>query len=184
MVCHCSSGVGYYSPLSQVSYYSAIADRHRGERIARLKMLTRDRLTRLCAARNQLRAVGLAELSIDEIAKASAISRFHFVRQFKAVFGETPIQFRTRSRLEKARQLLVDTDDSVTDVCLAVGFSSLGSFSALFARRFGRSPSAFRDELRESAEKLTPTCMSILREAWTRKSQISRSQQVSDQVIY
>ena len=146
-------------------------------------MPTRDRLTRLCAARDQLRAVGLAEMTIDEIAKATATSRYHFVRQFKAVFGETPIQFRTRSRLEKARYLLIETDDSVTDVCLAVGFSSLGSFSALFARRFGRPPSTFRNELQGSVEKLTPTCLSILREVWIMNSQISRSQQVSNQGI-
>ena len=111
------------------------------------------------------------------------MSRYHFVRQFKAVFGETPIRFRTRSRLEMARYLLVKTDDSVTDVCLAVGFSSLGSFSALFARRFGRPPSAFRAELHGAVEKLTPTCMAIRHQAWAVNSQISRSQQLTNQVI-
>lgn len=143
-------------------------------------MLTKDRLIRLCKARDQLRDVGLTALSIDEIAKAAALSRFHFIRQFKAVFGETPVQCRTRSRLDRAKHLLVHGNDSVTDVCMAVGFTSLGSFSALFARRFGRSPSFYRQELNGSAEKHSPDCLSILRAAWEVESQFSRSEKAPD----
>jgi len=139
-------------------------------------MPTRDRLTRLCGARDQLREVGHSALTIDEIAKGAAMSRFHFIRQFKAFFGETPAQFRTRARLEKAKLLLAGTGDSVTDVCMAVGFTSLGSFSALFTRRFGVSPSLYRRESPGSMDQLRPDCLSILRAAWAGKKQISRSQ--------
>lgn len=138
-------------------------------------MPTRDRLIRLCAARDQLRDVGNAEPTIDEVARAAALSRFHFVREFKAVFGETPVRFRTRSRLDRAKDLLVHTEDSITDVCLAVGFTSLGSFSALFSRRFGVSPTRYRQKFFGSVDRLTPDCLSILRGAWSSEAQISRS---------
>ncbi len=143
-------------------------------------MLTKDRLIRLCRARDRLGNVGYAELSIDEVAKAAAMSRFHFVRQFKAVFGETPVQFRTRMRLDRAKRLLVHGEKSITDICMAVGFSSLGSFSYLFSRRFGRAPSQFRRELTGSPEQLSPGCLTILRAAWESDSQISRSRVAPD----
>ena len=143
-------------------------------------MLTKDRLIRLCNARDQLRNVGHAELSIDEVAKSAAMSRFHFIRQFKAVFGETPVQFRTRTRLEQAKHLLVQGEESITDICMAVGFSSLGSFSSLFSRRFGRAPSLYRQELTGSIEMHSPDCMAIMRAAWEGDSQISRSKVASD----
>lgn len=141
----------------------------------RCAMLKKNRLIQLCNARDQLRDVGYAERSIDEVAKSAAMSRFHFVRQFKAVFGETPVRFRTRMRLDQAKYLLIESDDSITDICMAVGFSSLGSFSVLFSRRFGRSPSRFRRCFKKFPEVLTPDCLAILRGAWESKPQISRS---------
>ncbi len=143
-------------------------------------MLTKNQLIRLCSARDQLRRAGDEEVSIDEVARSVAISRFHFVRQFKAVFGETPVQFRTRMRLEHAKHLLIHSDDSITDICMAVGFSSLGSFSALFSKRFGRSPSVYREELKSSDEELAPDCMTLMRGGWERESQISRSTTASE----
>ena len=74
----------------------------------------------------------------------AAVSPFHFIRQFQALFGETPHQYRIRARLERAKDLLESSDYSVTDVCMEVGFSSLGSFSDLFARRVGMAPSVYR----------------------------------------
>ncbi|MEM9302303.1 MAG: helix-turn-helix transcriptional regulator [Pseudomonadota bacterium] len=138
-------------------------------------MLTKDHITRLCRARDRLRDVGSTESSIDDVAKAAAMSRYHFVRQFKAVFGETPVGFRTRMRLDEAKRLLVGSDQSITQICMTVGFSSLGSFSFLFSRRFGRSPSAYRQQLKDSGEDLSPGCMDLMRGALTKKSQISRS---------
>ncbi len=143
-------------------------------------MLTKDQLTRLCSARDQLRNISDAGVSIDKVAKSVAMSRFHFVRQFKAVFGETPVQFRTRVRLDQAKHLLTHSNDSITDICMAIGFSSLGSFSALFSQRFGQPPSGYREKFRHSIEVLTPHCMEIMRGAWENNSQISRSTAVSD----
>lgn len=144
-------------------------------------MLTKDRLIRLCQARSQLRLIGDDAPSIDDIAKSAAMSRFHFVRQFKALFGETPVQHRTNARLDQAKRRLIYSDASITDVCLSVDFSSLGSFSALFSSRFGRSPSRFREALAASPERVFPDCLSVLRAAWERESQISRSEEGAKQ---
>ncbi|MEO0574680.1 MAG: helix-turn-helix transcriptional regulator [Pseudomonadota bacterium] len=139
-------------------------------------MLTKTRLIRLCAAREQLGCIGHAERSIDDIAQTAAISRYHFIRQFKAVFGETPVQYRARMRLDRAKHLLVHSEMSITDICMSVGFTSLGSFSTLFTQRFGRSPTQFRQQLRGSSNALSPDCMSLFRAACVSKSQISRSE--------
>ncbi len=77
------------------------------------------------------------------IADAVAISPYHFIRQFEAVFGITPHQFRTERRLAEAKRLL-SLGRSVTEVCFDVGFASVGSFSTLFTRRIGVPPSAYR----------------------------------------
>lgn len=109
--------------------------------------LSRDALTRLCRARDMLREHEQPR-SMVEVARHAKFSPWHFIRVFQAVFGVTPHQFRMRARLDHARQLLVLRDYSVTEVCMEVGFSSLGSFSDLFTRRVGVSPSRYRREHR------------------------------------
>src|SRR5512143_3825229 len=89
----------------------------------------------LCRARRALRSVTERPLSIEEAARLAGISPFHFIRQFEAVFGATPHQYRIEARLDRARRLLAKGELSVTEVCMEVGFSSLGSFSDLFTRR-------------------------------------------------
>ena len=109
-----------------------------------LGLVTTRVFRRLCRARDLLRNAGDAPVSIRDIAREADVSQFHFIRQFEAVFGRTPHQYRIDSRIERAKNLLVAGDLSVTDVCLEVGFSSLGSFSTLFANRVGEAPSSFR----------------------------------------
>jgi AraC-like DNA-binding protein len=108
-------------------------------------------------------------LSIEDVAREIEISPFHFIRQFEAVFGSTPHQFRIRSRLDRARVLLALGQHSVTDVCMEVGFSSLGSFSDLFTRRLGETPSAYRRRTRVMVSvpgrlprQLIPGCLSLM----------------------
>jgi AraC-like DNA-binding protein len=103
----------------------------------------------LCRARDLLADVRTANVSIGDAAREAGLSSFHFIRRFEAVFGETPHQFRTRERLTAAQRLLA-RGHSVTDVCLDVGFSSLGSFSALFARKVGISPARYQRGVRRS----------------------------------
>lgn len=145
-------------------------------------MLTHDTLVRLCRARDRLRETSGETPSIAAIAREAAVSPLHFMRQFKGLFGESPHQYRIRARLERAKQLLLLGGYSVTDVCVEVGFSSLGSFSYLFARRFGESPSAYRRRLAPCVRvpgqlpaQLMPGCFSLMYGAWTADSQFSRS---------
>ena len=111
-------------------------------------MLTRGEFVRLCRARDLLRETHDARVSIRDAAREAAMSPFHFIRRFHAMFGETPHQVRIQARLDRAKSLLALSDYSVTDVCLDVGFSSLGSFSDLFARRVGAAPSVYRRQVR------------------------------------
>jgi AraC-like DNA-binding protein len=83
-------------------------------------------------------------LDLESIAAAAALSRFHLLRRFKDTYGETPHAYLTRRRIERAKELLAGTDLPVTQVCLEVGFASLGSFSTLFSRHVGHSPDRFR----------------------------------------
>ncbi|MBV8073645.1 MAG: helix-turn-helix transcriptional regulator [Acidobacteriaceae bacterium] len=132
-------------------------------------MIRPELLSRLCNARDLLRDWQDEPISISEVARTSGLTRFHFVRLFKAIFGETPHQYRSRAQVERAKQLLILTDLSITEVCMSVGFSSLGSFSALFSRRVGMPPSEFRRSYRPSLAperelpaSLIPGCLSLM----------------------
>jgi AraC-like DNA-binding protein len=83
-------------------------------------------------------------LDVAALARHAHVSPAHFSRRFKAAFGETPHQYVLTRRVERAQELLRNTERSVTDVCLEVGFRSLGSFSATFHRVAGMTPTAYR----------------------------------------
>ena len=80
-------------------------------------------------------------LDLEQIAGQASFSRYHFLRLFRGAFDQTPHQYLTERRIAKAKELLASSDLSVTEVCLAVRFDSLGSFSALFRRHVGHAPS-------------------------------------------
>jgi len=84
-------------------------------------------------------------LDIAALARIAHASQAHFIRTFRATFGETPHRYLQRRRVERAMFLLRETDLSVTDICLDVGFSSLGTFSRTFRDIVGRSPAAYRE---------------------------------------
>jgi AraC-like DNA-binding protein len=141
-------------------------------------MLSTGTLLRLCAAKERLRETAPRELSIAALARAARMSPSHFIRRFAAVFGETPHQYRRRATLDRARLLLAAGELSVTDVCLEVGFASLGSFSDAFARRFGVAPSTYRRRVRVLGcalgtvpPELVPDCLTLM----TGVAQFSRS---------
>jgi AraC-like DNA-binding protein len=132
-------------------------------------MIYSELLCRLCRARDLLRDWEQAPVSVNEVARRTGFSRFHFIRLFKAVFGETPHQYQSKAQIEQAKRLLILSDLSVTDVCMTVGFSSLGSFSALFSRRVGMPPSSFQQRYRPVAgnprtlpPSLIPGCFSLM----------------------
>jgi AraC-like DNA-binding protein len=132
-------------------------------------VLSQEGFRRLCRARELLREPSEPPLSIADVARDVGISPFHFIRQFEAVFGVTPHQFRIQARLDAAKHLLAAGRHSVTDTCMEVGFSSLGSFSALFARRVGEVPSAYRRRVQSMSQasgtlpvELTPGCLTLM----------------------
>ncbi|SPE31150.1 Transcriptional regulator, AraC family (modular protein) [Candidatus Sulfopaludibacter sp. SbA3] len=86
--------------------------------------------------------------SLSQAAREACLSPFHYHRMFVRAFGETPHEFVTRRRIERAKQLLARDECPVTEVCLAVGYESLGSFSTLFRAEVGRSPLEYRRSLR------------------------------------
>ena len=129
-------------------------------------LLRHEGFRRLCRARDLLRELREPAPTIEELAREVQISPFHFIQQFEAVFGSTPHQFRIQSRLDLAKHLLARGQHSVTDVCMEVGFSSLGSFSALFTRWTGTSPSRYRRIVQVAAPvidvPLVPGCLGML----------------------
>jgi AraC-like DNA-binding protein len=112
-------------------------------------------------ARHLLRAKDLADaryaepLGVPDMARAARLSPAHFSREFRRAFGESPHQYLLTRRLERAAALLRGTDWSVADVCVAVGLSSVGSFTTSFGRMFGATPTAYRDRY-PSAAALAP----------------------------
>lgn len=108
---------------------------------------TRQRLER---ARSLMHAEFAAPLDLDVVAREAYLSRFHFAREFRRQFDVTPHQYLTRRRIERAKDLLATTSLSVTEVCIAVGFTSLGSFSSLFQRHVGHSPNRYRRAIVQS----------------------------------
>jgi AraC-like DNA-binding protein len=78
------------------------------------------------------------------MAAEAGFSKFHFARTFKDTYGETPANYLTRRRIERAKDLLRSANLTVTEVCMLVGFSSLGSFSTRFSELVGMSPRAFQ----------------------------------------
>ena len=83
-------------------------------------------------------------LDVIALARAAFVSPAHFSRRFKATFGESPHRYLQRRRIERAMYLLRTSESGVTDVCMSVGFTSLGTFSRTFAKVVGVSPTAFR----------------------------------------
>src|ERR1700733_15760659 len=83
-------------------------------------------------------------LDVAALAALAYVSEAHFIRTFRAKFGETPHRYLQRRRVERAMFLLRATDRSVTDICFDVGFGSLGTFSRTFRDIVGETPTAFR----------------------------------------
>ena len=103
-------------------------------------------------------------LNVAALAGIASVSQAHFIRTFRATFGETPHRYLQRRRVERAMYLLRATGRSVTEICLDVGSSSLGTFSRSFRDIVGEAPTAYRARGEIVA---VPTCFAM---AWTRRS--------------
>ena len=123
-------------------------------------------------ARHLLRAKDLVDaryqdpLDVPALARAAHLSPAHFSREFRGAFGETPHQYLLTRRLERAAELLRNTDRGIMEICLAVGLRSVGSFTTSFSRAFGLSPTAYRAAYPPAAARARiPTCVLL---AWAR----------------
>jgi AraC-like DNA-binding protein len=105
---------------------------------------TEDLNRRLLRARDAMDRAYAEPLNVPAVAAVAHISKAHFSRTFRAVFGETPHRYLQRRRVERSMFLLRETDRSVTDICLDVGFTSLGTFSRTFREIVGETPSGYR----------------------------------------
>ena len=117
-------------------------------------------------ARHLLRAKDLADaryaepLGVDDLARASGLSRAHFSREFRRAFGEPPHAYLLTRRLERAASLLRSTDRSVAEVCVDVGLRSVGSFTSSFTRTYGLSPAVYRAAFPPAADLARiPACV-------------------------
>ena len=99
---------------------------------------------RLLRARDAMDRAYAEPLDVRAVAAVAHVSEAHFIRTFRAVFGETPHRYLQRRRVERSMFLLRETDRSVTDICLDVGFTSLGTFSRMFREIVGETPSGYR----------------------------------------
>ena len=122
---------------------------------------------RMLRARDVMDRAYAQPLDVPTLARVAHVSEAHFIRTFRDTFGETPNRYLQRRRVERAMVLLRNTDQSVTDICMAVGFSSLGTFSRVFRDIVGEPPSAYR---RRGPLPPVPTCFAM---AWARPSEVS-----------
>ena len=123
-----------------------------------------DENRRMLRARDAMDRDYALPLDVPRLASIACVSEAHFIRTFKATFGETPHRYLQRRRVERAMYLLRSSDRSVTDVCMEVGFSSLGTFSRTFRDIVGETPSEFR------TRGPIPAVPSCFVKAWTRPS--------------
>lgn len=105
-------------------------------------------------------------VDVAALAATAYMAPSHFIREFRRVFGETPYRYLQRRRVERAMFLLRHRADSVTDICMAVGFSSLGTFSRTFSDIVGQSPSAYRAGVAGEV-RVAPTAFAM---RWSRPS--------------
>ena len=117
---------------------------------------------RMLRARDVMDRQYAEPLDVPTLARVAHVSEAHFIRTFRATFGETPNRYLQRRRIERAMFLLRSRETTVTDVCMAVGFSSLGTFSRVFAAVVGESPSVYR---RRGPLGPVPSCFVM---AWLR----------------
>ena len=119
--------------------------------------MERDDLVRLRQARDRMDRDFAEPLDVPALARQALMSPGHFSRSFRAAFGETPYSHLMTRRIERAKALLRKGDLTVTEVCFAVGCTSLGSFSSRFTELVGESPSAYRARNHDDSAAI-PAC--------------------------
>jgi AraC-like DNA-binding protein len=102
------------------------------------------------------------DLDIERLAREAHASPAHFIRSFKRAFGETPHKYLQRRRIERAMELLRETDLMVTTISIEVGFRSLGSFSSAFRDLVGEAPAEYARRWRAGRPPPIPACFTLM----------------------
>jgi len=118
-----------------------------------------DVLVHLRRARDHADRHYAEDLDLDALAAEARLSKYHFLRLFRTTYGVTPAEYVSRRRIERAQDLLRSTNLTVTEVCHAVGFTSLGSFSSRFRAVVGETPSSFQARYAASGGPHIPGCV-------------------------
>ena len=131
---------------------------------------------RMLRARDAMDRAYAEPLDVPTLARLASVSEAHFIRSFRATFGETPHRYLQRRRVERSMFLLRETEESVTDVCFKVGFASLGTFSRTFREIVGETPSEYREG---HGPIVAPNCIQM---ATTRPVSAARSSSFGEAV--
>ena len=126
-------------------------------------MVAADLLPHLRRARDLADRHYADPLDLDALAEVAHVSKYHFVRSFAETYGETPMRYLTRRRIERAQDLLRSANLTVTEVCMLVGFASLGTFSSRFRELVGETPTQYRDRWAAAGGPHIPGCFLFMR---------------------
>jgi transcriptional regulator GlxA family with amidase domain len=137
-----------------------------------VSLAVEDTNRRMLRARDAMDRDYAKPLDIATLAKVAFVSEAHFIRTFRATFGETPHRYLQRRRVERAMFLLRETDRSVTEICFDVGFASLGTFTRTFTAIVGDPPTTYR--WRAADLRAVPACFA---KAWTRPSSFGEAKE-------
>jgi AraC-like DNA-binding protein len=138
-----------------------------GEELAKIVSVTRaveELNRRMLRARDAIDRAYAEPLDIPRLAGVASVSEAHFIRTFRSTFGETPHRYLQRRRVERAMFMLRETERNITDICLDVGFNSLGTFSRTFSEIVGVTPTDYRAN---GSVINAPTCFTM---SWMRPS--------------
>jgi AraC-like DNA-binding protein len=141
------------STPGDVPAYATIGDMKAEQRPCDTRQLLRLRLAKDAMDRDWSES-----LDLDSVAAAAGYSRYHFVRLFKETYGDTPGRYLSRRRIERARELLRSANLTVTEICMIVGFTSLGTFCTRFKEQVGMTPTEFRERARRGGPARIPGC--------------------------
>lgn len=127
--------------------------------------VSRELLPQLRRARDHIDRNYADSLDLRQLAGVAGVSKYYFARCFEAAYGESPIRYLSRRRIERAQDLLRSANLTVTEICMLVGFASLGSFSARFTELVGETPTSYRNRWAADGGPWVPGCYLFMRGA-------------------
>ncbi len=127
--------------------------------------MSRELLPQLRRARDHMDRYYAEPLDLGQLAAVAGVSKYYFARSFEAAYGESPIRYLSRRRIERAQDLLRSANLTITEICMLVGFASLGSFSARFTQLVGETPTSYRNRWAAARGPWVPGCYLFMRGA-------------------